>query len=131
MSLEAILRVSESLTIKVECKDVENLFQEVSPLQEVLLNNKCGACGSTKTRLVHRKIEGKHDVYEIACLGINDQNFPCGRKLHLGKGQNLFPRRYEQDPDDPKKPRLDKEGKKIWLPNNGWVRWDAKQEKYV
>lgn len=125
MSLEVFFRPTPDVTIKAECRDIEDVFKTVGPIQEVLSNCTCGKCKGTKIRMVHRKADNKYDVYELMCES-------CGAKLQLGKNDqgNLFPRRYEQDPDEPKKPLL-KDGKKVWLPNDGWIKWDAKQNKYV
>lgn len=125
MSLEVFFRPTPTLTVKAECRDVEDVFKTLGPLQEVLNNCTCGKCKKSDIRLVHRKADGKYDVYELLCES-------CGAKLALGKNDqgNLFPRRYEQDPDDPKKPKM-VDGKKVWLPNEGWVKWDSKQNKYV
>lgn len=123
--MEVFFRPTPDLTIKIECRDVEDIFQQLAPLQEVLTNCKCGKCGCDKVRLLHRVVGDKnYDVYEILCT-------KCGAKLQLGNnGKALFPRRYEQDPDDPKQPLM-KDGKKVWLPDNGWIKWDAKQGKHV
>ena len=125
MAMEVFFRPTPDLTIKIECRDVEDIFKQLGPLQEVLTNCSCGKCKCDKVRLVHRTIGDKnYDVYEILCT-------KCGARLALGNnGTSLFPRRYEQDPDDPKQPLM-KDGKKVWLPDNGWIKWDAKQSKYV
>lgn len=124
-SMEVFYRPSAKITIKAECRDIEDVFKTIGPLQEVMDSCKCGKCGSDHIRFVHRKADGKYDVYELEC-----QN--CRAKLALGKNDegNLFPRRYEQDPDDKKKP-LFKDGKKVWLPDNGWMKWDSQQGKNV
>lgn len=124
MSLEVFYRPNNKFTVKVDAKDIEDLFKQVSPLQEVFESCKCGKCQSERIRLLHRTAE-KFDFYELNCLD-------CGAKLSLGNnGESLFPRRYKQDPSDPKKPMLDENGKKVWLPTNGWVKWDAKKNEYV
>jgi len=123
--LEVFFRPTPELTIKAECRDIEDMFKTLGPLQEVLSNTECGKCKSTNIRFSHRKADGKYDVYELQCT-------KCGAKLHMGKTEDgkLFPRRYKQDPDDPKKPLMH-DGKKVWLPNKGWVRWDAENRRYV
>lgn len=125
MAMEVFFRPTPDLTIKIECRDVEDIFKQLAPLQEVLTNCKCGKCKKDKVRLLHRTVGDKnYDVYEILCVS-------CGAKLQLGNnGDSLFPRRYEQDPDDPKKPLM-KDGKKVWLPNNGWIKWDKDKGAYV
>ena len=126
--MEVYYRPSPELTIKIEAKDLEDVFDKLGPVQEVIgSNTECGKCKSTNVRLLHRTTPDKHDVYEIVC-----QAHGCFAKLAIGNGADgLFPRRYEQDPNDKKKPRLDADGKKIWLPTKGWVKWDNKAKKYV
>lgn len=130
-NMEVFYRPSPELTIKVEARGVEEMFQAIGPLQEVLGGNcKCGKCGGEKIRMVHRKTPDGHDVYELMCVTPNSNGIPCGAKLSLGKSSegNLFPRRYEQakGADGKWSPKLDADGKKVWLPNKGWVKWDAK-----
>lgn len=130
-NMEIFYRPTAKLTIKVEARGVEEMFQAIGPLQEVLGNNlKCGKCGGEDIRMVHRKTPDGHHVYELMCEAKLDGagGVPCNSKLALGKNSedNLFPRRYEQakGSDGKWKPKLDADGKKVWLPNNGWVRWD-------
>ena len=126
-NMEVFYRPSPEISIKVEARGVEEIFQELGPLQEVFGKNcKCGKCGGTKIRMVHRKAGDKFDVYELLCETKNEKGHSCNARLALGKNDsgNLFPRRYEQDPNDKKKAKLDADGNKIWLPNQGWVKWD-------
>lgn len=126
MSMEVYYRPSDQVTIKLDVKDVESMFQELGPLQEVFESAECGKCQCKKIRVMHRRPD-KFDFYELLCTNPN-----CGARLSLGKNDqgNLFPRRYEQDEKDPKVPKLDANGKKVWLPNNGWVRYNSKTSKY-
>jgi len=122
MTIEVSYRPNADMVLKIEARDIKDVFQQLGPLQEVFNCCKCGKCGSEKIRLVHRKPD-KFDFYELLCTA-------CGAKLSLGQNDsgNLFPRRYEQDPDDPKKPLM-KDGKKIWLENGGWVKYTVAAKK--
>ena len=123
MAIEVFYRPNDKLTLKLEIRDAKGLFEELGPLQEILGSCTCGKCKGTNIRFLHRKVD-KFDYYELQCES-------CGAKLSIGQDQEsktLFPRRYEQDPADKKKPLM-KDGKKVWLPNNGWVKWDG--EKHV
>lgn len=126
--MKIFYRPNAKFTVEFEPKNVQELFQELGPLQEVLSEaEKCGKCGCTDVKFNHRKVDG-NDFYELIC-----GNNKCRAKLSLGterESKNLFPRRYEQDPDDPKKPLM-RDGKKVWLPDGGWVRWDANLGKNV
>ncbi len=131
-NMEVFYRPSPKITFKVEARGICEVFEALGPLQELFgANCKCGKCGSDEIRMVHRKTPDGHDVYELLCEAKNDSTgFTCNSKLALGKNTegNLFPRRYAQTKgDDGKwKPSVDADGKKVWLPNNGWVRWDTK-----
>lgn len=128
--MKIIYQPTPKIIIEVEVRDVQEMFDKVGPLQELMESCKCGKCGGTDIRFLHRE-QGGFDYYELVCQERNDSGIPCGAKLSLGqdlKTKNLFPRRYAQDPSDKKKPLM-KDGKKVWLPNNGWVRWNG--EKYV
>lgn len=131
--MEVFYRPTNELTIKVEVRGVEEMFQALGPIQEILGECKCGKCGGKSIRLLHRKAD-KHDVYELLCETPGANGIACNAKLALGKNSdnNLFPRRYEQHQVDGKwVPKLDADGNKVWLPNNGWIRWDSRQQKYV
>lgn len=120
MSMEVFYRPNAQFTIKLEVEDAKELFEELGPLQEIFAECECGKCKCTNIRFVHRNVD-KFDYYELQCEN-------CGAKLSLGqdqKSKQLFPRKYEQDPADPKKPLLDHDGKKVWLPSGGWLKWDT------
>lgn len=123
--IEVSYRATPDLMIKVEGRDLKEIFKSLGPVQEVLGNNVCGKCGSTKIRMVHRNTDG-HDFYELLCEN-------CVAKLQLGQSSDgtLFPRRYEQDEKDPKKPKTDSEGKVVYKADNGWTKWDFKLKKNV
>ena len=133
-NMEVTYKPSTNLLIKVECRGIEEMFQALGPIQEVLGGNtKCGKCGGEQIRLIHRLADNKHDVYELMCVTAGENGIPCNSKLSLGKsGTNLFPRRYEQEKVEGEwKPKVDGDGNKVWLPNSGWVRWDNKLGKHV
>ncbi len=117
MAIEVFYRPNDKITLKVEARDVKDVFQQLGPLQEVFEACKCGKCKSDKIRLIHRKPD-KFDFYELSCSA-------CGSKLSLGQNDagNLFPRRYKQDPNDPKIALLDSNGNKVWLDNDGWIKY--------
>lgn len=116
--MEVFYRPSPEITIKLDVKDIYALFDQLGPLQEIMKACECGKCKSKNIRFLQREA-GKFTFYELQCQD-------CSAKLSLGNnGDSLFPRRYEQDPDDPKKPLL-KDGKKVWLVDGGWMKYDFK-----
>lgn len=116
-------RPNPKLTIQFTFKDTEEYMTTMHALSEVLSEDTCGKCKKRNILPVVRTVD-KYTYRELKCQD-------CGATLQFGKqqdGSGLYPRRYEMDG---KEPKLDKDGKRIYLPNNGWVRWDAKLEKYV
>ena len=137
-SMEVFYKPSPQITIKLETRGLEEMFQELGPIQEILSEKTCGKCGGHDIRMMHRKTKpddnGKtHDVYELLCETPqklqSGKTIPCGHKLQIGKDtdQKLFPKRYPTVKDgDRYVPVLDADGNKVYYPNNGWVRWDGR-----
>lgn len=131
-NLQVQLKGLPNLIITAEVRDVEEMFQTLGPMQELFNECKCGKCGGTKIRFHHRKTaDGKNDVYELLCdspVEKSGYTRKCGAKLMIGKQQdsgNLFPKNYESVKVDGKwQQKTDKDGKRVYLPNNGWVHWD-------
>ena len=123
-SLEVTVRLSPSVFIKTEASDMEGVVAAAAPLQEVanVYSKGCQKCKRNKKpgdniRFNSRTVE-KFTYSELLC---ND----CGAKLSFGKNSdgNLFARWYEQDPNDPAQ-ALMKDGKKVPLPDGGWLKFN-------
>jgi len=140
-NLEVFYKPNNTLTVKLEARGLEEIFQELGPVQEILGQCKCGKCGGESIRFLHRKTapdadNKTHDAYELLCETLHtvktsdgNKQVPCGHKLQIGKNtdQQLFPKKYEMIKEGTKwVPKLDADGKKVYFPNNGWVRWDRK-----
>ena len=128
-------RANPDLMIELECADIYELFKELSPIQEVMESMTCGKCGGKDIRFVHRvSSDGKKnfDYYEFHChspIHRNGKTVPCKAILVLGNnGTSLYPRRYKVENGEPV---LDADGNKVWLPDNGWVRWDHQKKEFV
>jgi len=101
-----------------EGESTTEIFTQVSKFQDVFTGEPCGKCQSHETRCVTRQV--KDDTfYEMRCT-------KCGARLALGvkkeKNGGLFAKRQEKE-EGSEKP--------VWLPDNGWMKWDAKQNKNV
>ena len=93
-------------SIELEDSDQRTMFQQVARFQEVFEEDTCGKCKGDNLRFVVRNVDD-NQYYELKCQD-------CLAKLAFGsmkKGGGLFPKR--KDGDD-------------WLPDRGWVRWNAK-----
>lgn len=98
------------LTAEFECDTQRDLFEQLARFQEVFDEGACGKCGAENLKFVVRTVEDNH-YYEIRCLD-------CGAVLQFGshkKGGGLFPKRKGKDGD--------------WLPDKGWMKWNAKNKK--
>lgn len=95
------------VTVEVDGKDTKDCFTQVASAMEVFGHAQCGACGSNQVSPQVREVEGNH-YHELKC-GACHASLSFGQKRVDG---SLYPR------------RKDKEGR--WLDNNGWVKWQPK-----
>jgi hypothetical protein len=97
------------LTAKVEADTPKALFESIAEFQEVFeADEKCGNCGSTNIRFNVRHIDS-FTYYEHRC--------ECGAALGMGQSKDmksLFPKRRDKDGNP--------------LPNNGWVKYQPRDE---
>jgi len=99
------------LLFELDVKSERDLFEQVAHIQEVF-DHVCGKCDSANVKLVVREVNDDK-YYEMRCRD-------CGARLSFGchkKGETLFPKRKAEDGS--------------WLPDNGWTKWDAAQNKAV
>lgn len=111
--MEAQLKVTDKLFVKVEAEDQKNLWQQLAKLQEIFGENRCGKCGGVELRYVVRTVD-ENEYYELVCL-----NPKCRAKLSFGQhkgGKSLFPKRKNDDG---------------YLADRGWQRWDAQKKEMV
>lgn len=97
------------LSVELEGETQCDLFEELGSFQEVFDQCQCGKCQSTNLRFVTRVVDD-NPYHELKC---ND----CHAKLQFGKnkkGGGLFPKRKDDNG---------------FLPDNGWVRWNAEKRK--
>lgn len=95
----------------IEGESQRDVFEAISSFQEVFEEDTCGKCGSQDIKYVTRNVDD-NIYYELRC-----NNAGCRAKMAFGankKGGSLFPKR--------------KDGEN-WLPDGGWVKWNAKTNK--
>jgi hypothetical protein len=115
--MKAHLKVRSSLTLELEADQQTDLFRLLGSAQEVFGEARCGKCKSNELLFRTRKNAQDNEFFELLCAR-------CRAVLQLGvhkKGGTLFPRRH----------RDGENGEKEWLPDNGWMRWDAETERMV
>lgn len=110
-----ITKTVGSVTIGVEADKMTDAFKDLSSLEEVFGISCCGKCGCEDLTHVVRKDTEENEYYELRCT-----NRDCRAKLSFGvhkKGGGIFPKRKDKD---------DK-----WLPDGGWMKWDAEKKKEI
>jgi hypothetical protein len=107
--MKIFYKVNDKLTFELEGEGQKEIFKELSTIQEIFSEEKCGLCGSTNIRFVVRNVDG-NDYYELRCLD-------CGAVLAFGqhkKGGTLFPKRKDDDGN--------------YMPNKGWHKFVKEQK---
>jgi hypothetical protein len=96
------------MSTEIEGDSQRDIFAGIAEFQEVFEQSKCGKCGSEDIQFVVRTVDD-NEYYELRCRA-------CGARLSFGahkKGGGLFPKRKDGD---------------NWLPDGGWVKWNAKTQ---
>lgn len=108
--MKAIVKLSEKLTIELDGSTQKDIFEKLAGVQQVFGEPKCGKCGGTDLRFQVREVDG-NKYYEMVCM-----NPKCYAKLGYGQnkvGDTLFPKRFTQE-----------KGKdRVYLEDQGWVKW--------
>lgn len=102
-------RINDKVELELEGDGQKEIFKELSAVQEIFGEEKCGLCEKGNLKFTVRNIDG-NDYFEIRC---ND----CGGILSFGqhkKGGTLFPKRKDED--------------NKYLPNRGWHKWQPKND---
>lgn len=122
--MKATIKVTPNLSIDVEADSAKAVFEGISDAQATFEDSECGACKGKDIKYVVREVED-NKFYEIHCM-----NYKCRAKIcygHSKDGKKMYPKRYEVDGKG--KAKKDKDGKSIYLPNNGWVKYVAEETK--
>jgi hypothetical protein len=109
--------------VQAEGDNHADIWKQLAELQEAFGERVCGKCQSDDIRYVHRQNEGGDDFFELRC-----QAKGCYAKLRMSvrKKEKCFYPKRKAGKDDATGLT---EGE--WLPSNGWVRWDRKNEKEI
>lgn len=117
--MEATIKITDTITIKVEDAKLEGLVQKLSEVGSFFQDTECGMCKSKQIAPNVRE-SGGYTFIEMLCR-------KCGAKLAYGKNKEggLFARRCEQHKEGKNKgaAKKDKDGNTIYLPNNGWSKF--------
>jgi len=100
-------KIADKFEFEIDATGQKEIFKELSTIQEIFGEAKCGLCGSENIKYVVRNVDN-NDYYELRCLD-------CSAILTFGqhkKGTTLFPKRKDED------------GK--YLQNKGWHKYEPK-----
>lgn len=118
MSMKVTYRPTNSkFEITFEVSGQKDFFEQSAQLEEILSNDTCGKCQSHNIVFQVREVDD-NKFYELRCAD-------CGSVLAFGShkvGGTIFPKRFEEDGKG-------KDKTKIWLPNNGWVKYNPQTGK--
>lgn len=109
------------MTVELEADTQADLFKQLARFQEVFEDTTCRKFSqeSDNVRFVVRQDKEENEYYELRCVDDTPGSKLRGVKKAFGqhkKGGGLFPKVKDGD---------------NYLPDNGWVKWDPKQEKEV
>lgn len=104
------VKVSPTTIVEAEGQTLQDVFEQLSRLEEVFNLSACGLCKGTSLRHQVRVNEG-YTFFELVC-----QNSDCRARFSFGQPKNvkggLFPQRKEKDGS--------------YKPNGGWVKYEKK-----
>jgi len=99
--------------IDIEGEEMVDIFEKIGHVQDVFDETKCIKCGNENLKFTIRRNKDDDPFYELRCGDIKT----CGAKLQYGphkKGGTLFPKRKDADGN--------------FLPDDGWIKWDASKK---
>jgi len=120
--MKALFKLNDSVTLEVEAESIKDIVDKLTHIKEAIGPEPCGKCKSTDTFPQSRMVED-NTFYEIRCQ-------KCGAILPLGLSkadQNLYKKRMKTDKKG--KAVKDNNGKAIYLPNNGWLKWNPETKE--
>lgn len=116
--MQVELKVSDCVKVVVNGETQRAVFENLASMQEVFGETECGKCRGGNFRFVVRDVDD-NKYYELHCA-----NSKCRAKLSYGctkKGEALFPKRFEGEPDA--------SGKKKVVGTWGWKIWNKDTQK--
>ncbi len=106
--MQLVYKISDKATVTLQNDNQKDLFEDLSDIQEVFGNDKCGKCQNTNLKYQVREVDG-NKFYEVFCTS-------CFARLSYGshkKGNTLFPKRKDEN------------GK--YLNTGGWLKWNKEK----
>lgn len=126
MSSSVTVAINDKVSVTAEGQTVKEIFDNLALLTETFGEEKCGCCGSKRLKFRVRKVNSDGEKFEFPELVCQD----CFAKLAYGISQEItgfvYPKRIVTGKRG--KPVKDENGKVQYLPNNGWSKWEKKDD---
>jgi hypothetical protein len=119
--MKVTMQVTPKIKVEFESTAQTDMFKQLSELQEVFGEERCGKCKANNLKFVVRTVK-ENNYYELRCQKCNAV-FSFG--IHRSTGNTLFPKRRDNDDGEV---TGEPNG---WLPDNGWLKWDPEQKRRV
>lgn len=119
--MKAQYKLCSSVIVEIESESMTDLVDKLTEVKDSIGPEPCGKCKSKNTFPQSRKT-GDNTFYEIKCED-------CGAVLQLGinkADKNLYKKRMKTDGKG--KAVKDENDKAVYLPNNGWLKWNAEKK---
>jgi len=128
--MKARLKATNDLWFEVDGETEDELFKQISRVQEVFQHQACGACKSSHIRFVCRIDSSDNDWIEIVCQD-------CRAKLIFGrtkKGGLIFPKiKWDQLSPKQQEQRINEKSyadkNRGYLPDGGWFIYKPLKQK--
>jgi len=112
-----VLVLCGSGSVQAEGESHAELWEQLAQLEEAFGEHQCGKCEGTHVRHVVRENDGGDKFYELHCLKKG-----CRARLRMSvrkKGGVFYPKRKAGENDSS---GLEQGA---WLPNGGWMKYNA------
>tara|TARA_R110000824_G_scaffold7728_2_gene34977 strand:+ start:17409 stop:17783 length:375 start_codon:yes stop_codon:yes gene_type:complete len=124
--MKANYKLNDYITIQVEAEKLSALLEEINSINNALKPEPCGKCGKSEILPRVREVDD-NKFYELQC-----QNSKCMAVLALGvhkESGTLYKKKMKTD--NKGKAIKNEDGKAVYLPDNGWLKWDKEKKQMV
>lgn len=114
--MKLVYSINHATSVEVECPKLQDVIKSLTEIRDSVGFEPCGKCKSDYTFPRHRNADS-NDFYEYVCGD-------CGAVLQLGTSKDaqlLYKKRMKTD-NKGKAIKID--DKAVYLPNNGWQKWN-------
>ena len=124
------IKATNDLWFEVDAESEDDLFKQISRVQEVFSHSNCGKCSSPNVKFVCRHDSSENDWLEVVCKD-------CRAKVIFGrtkKGGLIYPKiRWDQLSEKQKEQRINEktyaDNNRGYLPDKGWFIYNPNAAK--